>query len=83
MIIPFKTPDFQKFTPCFVCFELFTKIKKGLRLVFSAHFLHTFTHKNNPYSILFRSTKFQYQTHFPSQDIKQNVSKFLFSQLTS
>ena len=83
MIIPFKTSDFQKFTPCFVFFELFTKVKKDLGLVFSAHFLHTFTHTNNLYSILFRSTKFQDQTHFPSQDIKQIVFKSFFSQLKS
>ena len=48
------------------------KLKRGLRLSFGAHFLYFF-HKNAPYLILYELTMFQYQTDFPSQDIKECV----------
>ena len=48
------------------------KLKRGVGLVFSACFVHTFPY-NVPYLILYQLTKFQYQSHFLSQDIKQDV----------
>ena len=35
----------KKFLACIFCFGLFTKIKRGLGLVFSAYFLYTFSIK--------------------------------------
>ena len=49
------------------------KLKRGLELAFGAYFLHDFSIKNVPYLILYQWTKFQCQTLFLSQDIKQNV----------
>ena len=49
------------------------KLKRGLGLTFSAHFLHDFSIKNVPYLILYQWTKFQCYTLFLSKDIKQNV----------
>ena len=46
------------------------KLKRSLGLVFGAHFLHIFFHKNVSYLILHELTKFQYQT-FSCQDIIQ------------
>ena len=57
------------------------KLKKGLGLAFCAHFLHNFFCKNALYLIFYQWTKFQFHTFFLSQDIKQNVIKFLFRQL--
>ena len=55
------------------------KLKRGLVLVFGAHFLHDFFHENVSYLILYQWTKFQSHTFFLSQDIKQN--KLLSSSL--
>ena len=49
------------------------KLKRSLGLAPGAHFLYDFFHKNVPYLILYRLTKFKCHTFFPSQDIKQNV----------
>ena len=49
------------------------KLKRDLRLTFGAYFQHGFFHKNVPYLILYRWTKFQCHIFFPSQGIKQNV----------
>ena len=69
----FKISYFQEFLPCIGCFELFTKIKKesgtSFRYTFSAYFLD----ESSPYLILYQLTKFQYQTYFLSQHIKQYV----------
>ena len=56
------------------------KLKRGLGLAFSAHFVHDFS-INLLYLILYQWTNFQCHTFFPSQDIKQNV--FLSSHLGS
>ena len=49
------------------------KLKRGLGLAFSVHFLDIFFHKNHPYLILYHWTKFQCHNLFLSHDIKQNV----------
>ena len=49
------------------------KLKRGLGLVFGAHFLHDFSIKVFSYLILYQWAKFQCHIFFPSQDIKQNV----------
>ena len=49
------------------------KLKRGLGLVFGAHFLHEFYIKKFLYLILYQQTKFQCHTLFLSQDIKENV----------
>ena len=59
------------------------KLKRDLGLAFGTDFLHDFSVKNVPYLIFYQWTKFQCHTLFLSQDIKQNVIKFLFRQLTS
>ena len=41
--------------------------------MFRAHFLHDFFHKNVPHLIPYQWPKFQLDTFFPSEDIKQNV----------
>ena len=56
------------------------KLKRGLRLSLGAHSLYFF-HKNAPYLILYELTMFQYQTYFPSHDIKECV--FLNSRLAN
>ena len=58
------------------CFELFTKIKRGSGTSFWCTFSAWFFHKTFFYLILYKQTKFQCHTAFPSQDIK-----FLFRQL--
>ena len=45
------------------------KLKRGLGLAFSTHFLH----ENVPYLILYQLAKFQCYTHFSLQDVKKNV----------
>ena len=52
-------------------FGYLAKLKRGLGLAFGAYFLHDLFHKNVPYLILYRWTKFQCHTLFLSQDIKQ------------
>ena len=53
---------------------------RGLGLAFAAHFLHDFSKKMFFIcSLTDLWTKFQCQTFFPSQDVKQNV--FLSSYL--
>ena len=47
------------------------KLKRGLGLAFSAHFLHEISIK--VFLILYQRTKFQCHTFFPSQYINQNV----------
>ena len=49
------------------------KLKRGLALASRAHFSASFYNTNVPYLILYQWTKFQSDTFFPSQDIKQNV----------
>ena len=49
------------------------KLKRGLGLTCGTHFLHDFSKKNVPYSILYQWTKFQCHNLFLSQDIKRNV----------
>ena len=49
------------------------KLKRGLRLVFGAHFLHDFSIKNVPYLILYQLAKCHCHTLLFSHDIKQNV----------
>ena len=49
------------------------KLKRGLSLVFGAHFLNTFSTKNFPRLIVYHLTRFQDPTLFPSEDIKQYV----------
>ena len=50
------------------------KLKGGLVLAFSAHFLHDFSiNIFFIYLILHQWTKFQFHIFSPSQDIKQNV----------
>ena len=59
-----------KFLACIGCFELF--VKRGVSTfwcTFSAYFFHI----NVPYLIPYQLTKFQYQTQFPSQNIKQYI----------
>ena len=48
------------------------KLKKGLGLIFGAHFLHTFSIYVS-YLILYLWTRLQCHTLFSSQNIKQNV----------
>ena len=55
------------------CFGLMTKIKKGSGTRFQCIFSTYFFYKNVAYLMLYHFTKFQYQTYFSSQDIKQNV----------
>ena len=50
---------------------VFSKVKKGLGLGFSAHFLYDFSIKISLFNTLSIDT-FKYHTFF-SQDIKQNV----------
>ena len=67
MIIIFQKILFpQEFLICFGCF----------RCTFSAYISH-----NVSYLIDYQLTKTQFQTFFTSQDIKQYVFKFFFSQL--
>ena len=73
----------KKFLACIFCFGLFTKIKRGLGLVFSAYFLHTFSIKmffikyllvdQVLMSILLSFSRYQMKWVF----------KFLFSQLVT
>ena len=73
----------KKFLACIFCFGLFTKIKRGLELVFSAYFLHTFSIKmyfikyllvdQVLMSILLSFSRYQIKWAF----------KFLFSQLVT
>ena len=60
-------------------FGLFTKIKKGSGISFWCTFSAWVLHTNAPYLMLYQLTKFQ--RHLFLQDIKQNVIKFLFTQL--
>ena len=55
-------------------------LPKLKRTSFWCTFLAFFTHKNVTYLILQIWNKFQYQTYCPSDEIKQYVFKFLFSQ---
>ena len=48
------------------------KLKRGLGVGFSSHFLHDFSN-DVPHLILCLWTKFQCHTLLPSQDTKQNV----------
>ena len=74
MLIPFQNILFLKeFLACNGCFGLFSKIKKGSGASFWCTFSAWFFHKNVPYLILYQWPKFQHDTFFPSQDIKQNV----------
>ena len=45
----------------------------GLTLVSAAHFLHISSMKIFPYLMPYQLTKFQYQTFYTTQDIKQYV----------
>ena len=82
MIILFQNTLFLKeFLACNGCFGLFSKIKKGSGASFWCTFSAWFFYKNVPYLILYQWTQFQCHTLFLSQDIKQNVIKFLFRQL--
>lgn len=75
MIILFQnilfSKEFQKSYTC--CFWLLTKIKKGFGTSFWYAFSSDFSHKNALHLIHYQLTKFQYQTYFPSQHIKQDV----------
>ena len=74
MIILFQNILFWKeFLACNGCFGLFSKIIKGSGTSFWCAFSAWFSHKNVPYLILYKLTKFQYHTFFPSQDIKRIV----------
>ena len=66
MIIPF-----QNIMQCF--FGLLTKIKKGSGTSVWCTNSGWFFHKNVSYLILYQWPKFQHDTFFLSQDIKQNV----------
>ena len=46
------------------------KLKRGLGLALSAHFMHDFSIKNVPYLICYQLTQFQCNNIFHSQDIK-------------
>ena len=61
------------FVACIGCFGLFAEIKKGSRTSIQATLSLDFFHKNVAYLILCQLTKFQDQTYFPYQDIKQHV----------
>ena len=74
MIILFQNTLFLKeFLACNGCFGLFSKIKKGSGASFWCTFSAWFSHRKVPYLILYQWTKFQCDTLFLSQDIKQNV----------
>ena len=47
------------------------KLKRALRLAFGAHFIQSFYIKMNVNLNLYILIKFQYQTYFPSEDVKQ------------
>ena len=57
------------------------QLKRGLRLAIGVHFLNDFS-ITFPYLILYQLAKLQCHNFFPSQDIKQNVTKVLFRHLT-
>ena len=74
MIILFITILFsKKILPCNGRFRSFTIIKKWSVTSFWCLFSAWFFHKNVPYSVHYLWTKFQCDTFFPSQEIKQNV----------
>ena len=52
-------------------FGLLIKIKTWSGTRISYTFFTIFSHKHIPHLILYQLTMFQYQTYFPSQDIKQ------------
>ena len=52
---------------------IYQKIKKRPGTIFCCIFAAYFFHQNFPYLMLYRLSKFQYQTYFPSQDIKHIV----------
>ena len=80
MIIIFQNFLFSKeFPACNVCFGLFSKIKNGSGANFWCTFSAWFFHKHVLYLILYQWKKFQCDTLFLSQDIKQN--KLLISYL--
>ena len=61
----------KEFLVCIGCLKLFIKTKKGSGTCFWCAYSAYFFHKNGPYVMLDKMTKFQYQTYFPSQDVKQ------------
>ena len=63
----------KEFLVCNGCFGLSSKMKKGYGASFWSTFSAWFFHKNVPYLVLYQWTKFQCDTLFLFQDIKQNV----------
>ena len=74
MIISFQNILFLKeFLACTDFFGLFTKIKKGSGTSVWCTISAWFFHKNAAYLIPYQWPKFQHDTFFPSEHIKQNV----------
>ena len=72
MIILFQNILFSNFWHALAVLSYLSKLKRGVSTfwcTFSAYFFHI----NVPYLIPYQLTKFQYQTRFPSQNIKQYI----------